>query len=214
MKKRTLLIAAIATTTLLTGGWALAHTAGYGPHGKGPAMMHGMMGGQMGPGMMHGGMGGRMGPGMMHGTMGGQMGPGMMHGGMGPGMTGAAGVTFADPTRIDALKADLAITADQEAAWIKYATALQDAANTMKTAHEGVDHETVGKLGPRERFAFMTTIREQGQEQFQTVHKAATELLAALDDTQKAKARTSLPGLSFGPGVMHGGSLGGPPFRH
>jgi hypothetical protein len=39
-------------------------------------------------------------------------------------------------------------------------------------------------------------------------------LLATLDNTQKTKARQILPGLGFGPGMMHGAFAGGPPFRH
>ena len=47
-------------------------------------------------------------------------------------------------------------------------------------------------------------MREQGQKQFEAVRTAANELLAALDDTQKAKATDILPGLAFGPGPMRG----------
>ena len=45
-------------------------------------------------------------------------------------MHGGPGQTFADPARIDALKAELAITPAQEPAWTKYAKAVQDAAAT------------------------------------------------------------------------------------
>src|SRR5450759_3858161 len=69
MKKKFLVIGAIAAATLLVGGWALAQSADHGPRG-----MRGM-------GM---GMQGQMGPGMR-----GQMGSGMM--GMGPGMMGMNG---------------------------------------------------------------------------------------------------------------------------
>ena len=51
-------------------------------------------------------------------------------------------------------------------------------------------------MSPQERFAFVTKIREQAQKQFETVKTAADELLATLDDTQKAKARDTLPGLA------------------
>ena len=62
----------------------------------------------MGPGMMNGmdhGMMKEMAPGMMKG-MGHEMGPGMKH--------GSAELKFADPTRVDALKTELAITSAQE----------------------------------------------------------------------------------------------------
>ena len=80
-----------------------------------------------------------MGPGMMKG-MGHDMGPGNdeRHG-SGNDARERRGLTFADPARIDALKAELAITAAQEPAWTKYAKAVQDAAATMKTARESVD---------------------------------------------------------------------------
>ena len=148
---------------------------------------------------------GGFGPPFMRGMMGGGMAPGMMGGSHGP--FGAA----VDPSsHLDTLKTDLGITAAQEPAWTKYTKAVEDAAATMKTAQEGVNPDAVGS--PQDRFAFMTNMREQGQKQFETLQTAANELLAALDDAQKAKAQTSLPGLVFGPGAMH--TAGGPPFRH
>jgi hypothetical protein len=221
MKKKALVIGGVATATLLAGGWAFAQSTGHGPGG-----MRGMcpgMRGQMGPGM-HGQMGpgmhGQMGPGM-HGQMGpgmrGQMGPDMhgqmghgMRGQMGPGMHGGPGLTQFDPARIDTLKTELGITTAQEPAWTKYAKAVQDAATAMKTAREGVDPNTVSKLSPADRFAFVSKIREQAQKQFETVKTAADELLATLDDTQKAKAQQTLPGLAFGPGTTHSAAAGGP----
>jgi hypothetical protein len=191
MKRKALLIGAIATTALLTAGWALAQTAGHGPGGMGPGMH-----GKMGPGIH-----GQMGPGI-----GGQMGPGAAHGG--------AGHAFADPARLDTLKTELGITAAQETAWAKYAKAVQDAAATMKTAREGVNHETMSKLSPQDRFAFVTKIREQGQKQFEAVRTAANELLGTLNDAQKAKAQTTLPGLAFGPGMMHSAGMGGPQHQY
>ena len=152
---------------------------------------------------------GGFGPPFMHG----QMGPGM-RGQMGPGMRGGPGFTQFDPAQIDTLKTELAITAAQEPAWTKYAKAIQDAAATMKTTRESVDREAISKMSPQERFAFASKMREQGQKQFDTVQTAAKELLATLDDTQKAKAQDTLPGLAFGPGMMHRAGMGGPMFRH
>jgi hypothetical protein len=205
MKKKVLLIGAIAATTLLAGGWVLAQTRGHGPGGMGPG---GMGPGGMGPGGMHG-MHGQMGSGM-HGQMGPGMG-GQMGGQMGPGMHGGPGFAFTDPARIDSLKTELGITAAQEPAWTKYAKTLQDAAMAFKTTREGINPDDVSKMSPQDRFAFVTKIREQRQKQFETVTTAANELLATLDDTQKAKARDVLPGLaSFGPGRL--GAMGG--MRH
>jgi hypothetical protein len=206
MKKKHLVVGGVAAAAMLVGAWAFAQSTGHGPGAFGPPFMHGRGPGGMGPGGMMG-MHGPMGPGM-HGPMGpgmqGQFGPGGMHG----------GPVFAfDPARLDAFKAELAINPAQEEAWTKYTKAIQDAATAMKAAREGVNPEAVGKLGPQERFAFATKMREQAQKQHETIVTAANELLATLDETQKAKAQQSLPGLAFGPGRMHGAFMAGPPFR-
>ena len=208
MKKRVLIIGAVATAAVLAGGWALAQSVDHGPGGFGPPFMQGHGSGGMGPGMMQH-MGQGMGPGMAKGMMqhrGGGMGPGMMHGGAGP--------TPFDPARLETLKTELGITAAQEPAWTKYAKTLQDAAATMKTTREGVDPDTVSKMTPQDRFAFVTKIREQAQKQFAAVKTAAEELLATLDDAQKAKAQQTLPGLAFGPGTTHAAGMGGPQHQH
>ena len=196
MKKKTLIIGGIAAATLLVGGWAVAQTVGHHHGGFGPPFMQGQGPSGMGPG--------GMGPGGMMG----------MHGQMGQGMRGGPGFAQFDPARIDTLKTELAITAAQEPAWTKYAKTIQDAAATMKTTRESVDREAVSKMNPQDRFAFVSKMREQGQKQFETVQTAAKELLATLDDTQKAKAQETLPGLAFGPGMMHSAGMGGPMFRH
>ena len=110
MKTKTLVVGALAAATVFAGGWAVAQSVA--PDSFGPPFMRGKGHDGMGPGMMKG---------MRHGMMKG-MGPGMMH--------GDPGQTSADPARIDALKAELAITAAQEPAWTKYADAVQDAAAT------------------------------------------------------------------------------------
>ena len=209
MKTKTLVIGTIAAATLFAGGWALAQSVG--PDGFGPPFMRGKGPNGMGPGMMKG-MRHGMGPGMM-GDMDHDMGPGMMSG-MGPRMMHRGGQTFADPARIDALKAELAITPAQESAWTKYAKAVQDAAATMKRARESVDPDVVTKMSPADRFAFVTKRREQGQAQLGAVKAAAEELLATLDATQKAKATDTLPGLAFGPGQMRGAFAGDQQHRH
>jgi len=193
MRKKVLIIGAIATTTVLAAGWALAQSGPHGPGGFGPPFMQGVGPGGMGPGMMQH-MAGRMGPGM---------GPGMMRGG--------PGFAFTDPAQIDALKKELGITTAQEPAWTKYMKALQDAATNMKTTRESVDPAAVSKMTQQDRFAFATKMREQGQKQDETVTAAANELLGALSDAQKAKAQQTLPGLAaFGPGPMRGAFMGGP----
>jgi hypothetical protein len=205
MKTKTLVISALAATTVLVGGWAVAQSVG--PGGFGSPSMHGKGHDGMGPGMMKG-MGHGMGPGMMKG-----MGPGMK--GAGPGMMhGGTSLAFADPARIDALKAELAITAAQEPAWTRYAKALQDAAAKMTATREGIDRDAMSKMAPSDRFALVTKMREQGQSQFGSVKTAAVELLATLDAAQKAKANDILPGLAFGPGPMRGAFAGDQHDRH
>jgi hypothetical protein len=206
MKKKTLIIGAIAATTVLAGGWAVAQSVGQGPSGFGPPFMRGQDHEGMGPGMMrnmrHG-----MGHGMMqgHGMMKG-MGPGMMH--------GRAALGFADPAEVENLKSELGITPAQEAAWAKYAKAVQDAAATMKTMREGVDPDASSKMSPADRYAFVTKLREQRQQQFGAVKAAADELLATLDATQKATATEILPGVAFGPGQMPGAFAGDQRHKH
>jgi hypothetical protein len=190
MSKRTAVLGGL-TALLLAGGWAYAESNGHGPGGFGPMSMHGS--GSMGPGMMRSMMGDRMGPGEMHGMMGG-------------------GQTFADPAQVEALKADLGIKPEQEATWTKYATALKDASGAMMAAFQAAGNDPKD-ANPQDHFAQMTTIRDLGRKQFEAVHTAANELLATLDDTQKAKAQESLPGLASGPGMMHGGAGGPPPWR-
>ena len=209
MKKKVLVIGAIATTAVVVGGWALAQSGSHGHAGFGPQFMQGK-----GPqGMGHGQM-----QQMMQQT-GRGMGPGMMQHkghGMGQGTTHRGpGFTFSDPAQIETLKSALGIAPAQEQAWTKYAKAVQEAATAMKTTREGIDPDTVSKLSPADRFAFVTKIREQAQKQFETVQTAADELLATLDDTQKTKAREILPGLaSFGPGFMRGAQVSGPTDQH
>lgn len=190
MKKKVLIIGAAAVATTLAGGWVLAQSLG--PR-FGPPFMQGAGFGGMGPGMMMQFMGHGMGPGM---------GPGMIHGGL--------GLAFADPVQVNTLKSELGITPAQEPAWTKYTKAVQDAASTMKTTREGIDPATVSKMTPQDRFAFATKMREQGQKQFEAVNTAANELLAALDDGQRTKAKEILPGLAFGSGPMRGAFMGGP----
>lgn len=86
MKKKTLIIGAIATTALVVGGLAMAQSIGPGPGHFGPRFKEAEGPDAMGPSAMrqHMGqhMGHRMGPGMGHSM---KQGPGMMHQ-KGPGM--------------------------------------------------------------------------------------------------------------------------------
>jgi hypothetical protein len=213
MKKSFLLIGAAAAATLIAGGWAFAQS--HGP-GFGPAFMWGQGHAGMGPGMMQH-MGRGMGRGMGHG-MGPGMSPAMMQqggagfgAGMGAGMMhGDPGQMLADPAQLDRLKNELGITPAQEEAWKEYANAVKDAADKMTAMHESMGPGAVRDWSPADRFAFMTSTREELHTRFQTVQAAVNELLATLDDTQKAKAQERLAGLAFGPGMMNAAHMGGP----
>jgi hypothetical protein len=199
--KKSVLIGGVAAIVVLASGWALAQGPGYGP-GFGPGFMRGGGPYGMGPGMMwDGGRG--FGPGYMHRGRG-------MWGGPGWGFTGAA--------QLDGLKNELAITPAQEAAWTKYAKAVEDAAGAMKTLRDGVDRDAVAKMSRTERYDFFAKVREQRWQQHGAVTAAARELFATLDERQKDRAEDALPGLGgfgagralgpgggFGPGWMHGG---------
>jgi hypothetical protein len=201
MKKKALAIGGIAVTAALVGGWALAQTANPHPGGFGPPFMQAQGAEGMGSGMTE-----HMRKGMGHGMMGHGMRPGMMHSALGPG--------FADAEDIDELKAELGITPAQEPAWSKYAKVVEDATAAMKTTRE-VDPQAVSKMSPADRFAFVSKRREQAEKQREAVKTAANELLATLDDTQKAVAADILPGLiPFGPTAMRGAGMGGPQHRH
>jgi LTXXQ motif family protein len=201
MTKKALAIGGIALTVALMGGWALAQAVSPGPNGFRPPFMHGQSADGMGPGMME-----HMGRGMGHGMMGHGMGPHMMRGTPGPGF---------DAEDIDELKAELGITPAQELAWSKYVKVVQDATTAMQSPREGVDAQAVSKMSPADRFAFVSKRREQGEKQREAVKTAANELLATLDDAQKAAAADILPGLiPFGPAAMRGAGMGGPQHGH
>jgi hypothetical protein len=136
-------------------------------------------------------------------------GPGFaMQGGMHHG--GKAGA-FGDPARVDALRAELAITAAQEPAWTAYTGVLRDTAASMRASHEGVDRDAVHKMSDEDRQAFMKGMRARRDQAFGTVKAAAENLLAVLDDAQKTKATQSLPGLATRGHAMkgRGGMMGG-----
>jgi hypothetical protein len=132
-----------------------------------------------------------------------------MQGQLGPGRHGGPRFAAFDPARLDTLKTELGITAEQEAAWTKYTKTVQDAATAMKTARAELTKDAAKVR--QERFAARTKMRKQAQERFKTVKTAADELLSKLDDAQKARAQNTLPGLAFGPGARH---AAGPGWQH
>jgi hypothetical protein len=137
------------------------------------------------------------------------MGPGMMMG-MGAGH-GEMGGHFGNPAaHLAALKTELGITAQQEAAWDAYAKTVEDTATSMRVQRQGVDMKAMHDLSDKDRQAFMAGMREQHDKAFAGIKAAAEKLQIALDDTQKVKAKEILPGLAaHGPGMMQHAGMGG-----
>ncbi len=139
--------------------------------------------------------------------------PGM---GMAPGMMMGMGRNpmaerFADPAaHLASLKTELDITPQQQPAWNAYAKVVQDNATSMRAHHQGIDMTTMHGTSDEGRQAFMTQMRNQHEKEYQSVMDAANKLLTALDDTQRTKAKESLPGLApRGPGMtQHAGMSG------
>jgi hypothetical protein len=76
---------------------------------------------------------------------------------------------LADPAQLDRLKNELGITPAQEEAWKEYANAVEDAADKMTAMHESMGPGAVRDWSPADRFAFMTSTREELHTRFQTV---------------------------------------------
>lgn len=139
-------------------------------------------------------------------------GPGGMAGGPGGGMMGGGGHGFGmgmmagydDPARLDAVKSQLGIRVDQDAAWTGYVTALDTARTNMQAFRQ--QGGAMRGASPEDRQSFMEQMRAQRLAASQQVADAGRTLFAALDDTQKAKAQQSLPG--FGGACSQGGMMG------
>ncbi|MBV1701950.1 MAG: Spy/CpxP family protein refolding chaperone [Hyphomicrobiales bacterium] len=139
------------------------------------------------------------GPSFMHEHMGSGMGHRMMGMENGMGKDRQRG-DFRNPAEhLATLKTELNITPTQTAAWDTYAKAVQDAAGQMPKP----DMDTMRKMSEQDRTAMMTSMQSAHEETFAKVKTAAEALLPTLDDAQKAKAQTVLPGLAQrGPGRM------------
>lgn len=144
------------------------------------------------------------GPGYGHGHMGMGMGPGGM--GEGP-MMG----NFGDPaSRLSTLKAELGIRPDQTAAWDAYVQVVTETAAERRNHAQQIKPGAMRNMQPADREQHFTTMQAQRQAAQAKVKAAAEALVANLDDTQRAKASSSLPGLATaGPG-MRFGMRGGP----
>jgi hypothetical protein len=161
---------------------------------QGSGMMKGSAG-QMsgGPGMMM--HGDRMYQGMMMPNCG--MGGGAMMG-MGPMMGKGAmmqGGSMHIEGRIAFLKAELGITADQEAQWTVFADAMRASAGTMRSMHETM---MSGDGPPRtlpERMEWHEQMMAQRLEQLRSMREAAGPLYDVLTAGQKEMADTLMMGM-------------------
>jgi len=197
MKRATKIVITVATAISLGLAAAVsAHPSGYG-------MGSGMMGGYgqgygMGPGMMGGyGPGQGMGPGMMGGY-----GPGQ---GMGPQAMYNTYSGNADEG-LAALKAELGITAKQDAAWQAFVkNAKQQDEN--RQAWFAKMREARSAVSAPELLAQQTEHMKQRQTEMEANAAALKNLYAALTPEQKALADQRFGG--YGPG-WNQGNRGGP----
>lgn len=125
-------------------------------------------------------------------------GPGMMGGGMGPGMMGGYWNTA---SYLDRLKTRLDITPSQAPAWKDYSDTVTGVGEQMQALHQTM-FEAMGTASWEERRDLMNSMFQSRQQASDTVHQAATKLMAALDPVQKTRAQQILPGLAFGHGMM------------
>jgi hypothetical protein len=165
-----LLAASVGSLALAQGQDEQQMPLMWGMHGMEPGMspgMHGMMGGR---GMMGGGM-------MGHG-----MGPGMMMG-SGPMMEG----------RLAYLKAELAITDAQAAAWDAYVGAVKARATTMQDMHKSMAQ--VMQAGSAvARLQAHTQAMQSMVDSLKGLLPPTEALYAALNEEQKKKADLLLGG--------------------
>ena len=128
----------------------------------------------------------------------GMMGAGMMGGGMGPGMMGDYWNTA---SYLDGLKTRLGITAGQEPAWKDYSDTVTGVGEQMQALHQTM-FEAMGTASWQERRDLMNSMFQSRQQASDSVHQAATKLMAILDPVQKARAQQILPGLAYRHGMM------------
>ncbi len=144
------------------------------------------------------------GPGGGHGRMG--MGHGQEHGMKGKGQGRGMGQHGDPAAHLATLKTDLAIKPEQTAAWDAYAKVVTDTAAEHRKIRDGIDRDAMRKMEQKDREAFRESMQKSREGDHAKVKAAAETLLTQLDDTQKAKAQQSLPGLIAmgGPGGRHG----------
>ncbi len=126
-------------------------------------------------------------------------GPPCVDGHRGHGMMGHGGERwgFGGPaTHLTALKTDLGIKPEQAAAWDAYAKVVRDTAAQTAADRATMDMDAIRAMPNKERAAFLSNQMDLHDQAFANVKAAAQALLPSLDDAQKAKAQTELPGLA------------------
>jgi hypothetical protein len=133
-------------------------------------------------------------------------GPPCIDGHRGHGMMGRGGEGwgFGGPaTHLTAVKTDLGIKPEQATAWDACAKVVRDTAAQMAAKRATTDMDAIRAMPNKERAAFISDQMDLRDQAFAKVKAAAEALLPSLDETQKAKAQTELPGLAArGPGGM------------
>jgi len=183
MKRVHKIIAGTAgTLALVAVAFAAAPESGFGPCG-GP--------GGAGPG--YGPMG------MMNGG-----GPGA-GGGMWGGGTRGAGMGFMSAQRLDAVKSQLAITAQQEPAWSAFAAKAAEQATLMQSTREQHWQDAGADTTAQGRMAQHIGLMAQQLASMQAMNGAMTDLYAVLTPAQRGTADRLFshtgPG-GYGPGMM------------
>lgn len=146
-----------------------------------------------------GGMGYGMGPGYgMHGWMGAGMGPGMGWGGW----TNAAEAEAAVATRLAALKTELKITADQQAAWAAFEAQAKQQVTSTLTMHKQIQEQMQGPeasgKSPADFAALHETMFRLRQTNAEAHAIAVKNLYAVLTPDQKVVADRNLGGPMLG----------------
>ena len=134
--------------------------------------------------------------GMMNGYPG--AGPGMMQGWSGNGQGASwGGQGVSSQNRLNALKAELNITAGEADAWNSYASAVSAARNDSWSGMTALwQSNGNGAWGPEQRFAAMGKMVALMQQSYEQEKKAAGALMPHLTPYQQGQAKEILPGLA------------------
>ena len=112
-------------------------------------------------------------------------------------MMRAAGMAGSPTSHLEAqlafTKAELAITAAQEAAWQAYATALRGQVRPLSTDMAARHRATMDGAAFPDRFDARVAILEGQLASLRAVREVSIALYGKLDDGQKAKADALLP---------------------